>query len=178
MQRDDLGAVVAVLEHFGGLADDVFEPVQARDQRGDVVRRRDRDADLVAGHDRDVVDREHVRRVGHRDQQRALVGERDRHRLVALGDGRADEVGRGHVDLEDAEVEVVEPVALGERACERRPGVSAPLSSSTRSGVVPEMRELSSASSTCRRVARPMSTITSVRKRCEEPRREGLVMPV
>ena len=27
--------------------------------------------DVVAGHDRDVVDRPHVRRVGHRDQQRA-----------------------------------------------------------------------------------------------------------
>ena len=85
-------------------------------------RRRDRDADLVAGHDRDVVDREDVRRVGHRDQQRALVGERDRHRLVALGDAGGDEVGGGHVDLEDAEVEVVEAVALGERARERRRG--------------------------------------------------------
>ena len=67
-------------------ADHVFEPVEARDERGDVVGRRDRDAHLVAGHDRDVVDREHVGGVGHRDKQRALVGERDRHRLVALGD--------------------------------------------------------------------------------------------
>ena len=71
------------------LGDDVLEPVQPRDQRGDVLRRRDRDAHLVAGHDRDVVDRQHVRRVGHRDQQRALVGERHRHRLVALGGGAA-----------------------------------------------------------------------------------------
>ena len=119
VQRDDLPAVFFdFLEHLGGLADDVFEPVQARDQRGDVVRRRDRDADLVAGHDRDVVDGEHVRGVGHRDEQRALVGERHRHRLVALGDGRADEVGGGHVDREDAEVEVVEAVALGQRARE------------------------------------------------------------
>ena len=98
--------------------DDVFEAVQARYERGDVVRGRDRDAHLVAGHDRDVVDREHVRGVGHRDQQRALVGEGDRHRLVALGDRRVDEVRRRHVHLEDAEVEVVEAVALGERARE------------------------------------------------------------
>ena len=53
----------------------------------------------------------------------------------------------------------------------------APFSSSTRSGVVPELREVSSASSTCWREASPMSTITSVRKRCEDPRREGRVMP-
>ncbi len=179
VQRDDLGAVVVGSSiDLRRLADDVFEPVQARDQRGDVVRRRDRDADLVAGHDRDVVDREHVRRVGHRDQQRALVGERHRHRLVALGDGRADEVGGGHVHREDAEVEVVEPVALGQRARERVLRERAALRAAARSGVVPEMRELSSASSTCLREARPMSTITSVRKRCEEPRREGLVMPV
>ena len=119
VQGDDLGAFLAVLEGLRRLADDVFEAVQARDQRGDVIRRRDRDADLVAGHDRDVVDREHVRRVGHRHQQRALVGERHGNRLVALGDGRADEVGGGHVDAEDAEVEVVEPVALGQRARQR-----------------------------------------------------------
>ena len=55
--------------------------------------------------------------------------------------------------------------------------MSAPFSSSTRSGVVPELREASSASSTCSREARPISTITSVRKRGEEPRREGLVTP-
>ena len=67
---------------------------------------------------RDVVDREDVRRVGHRDEQRALVEERDRHRLVALGGRDRDEVRRGHVDLEDAEVEVVEAVALGDGARE------------------------------------------------------------
>ncbi len=55
--------------------------------------------------------------------------------------------------------------------------VSAPSDSSTRSGVVPVEREDSIASSTRARGARPMSTITSVRKRVEEPRREGLVRP-
>ena len=39
-------------------------------------------------------------------------------RLVALGLRRADEVRGGHVDLEDREVDVVEAVALGDRARE------------------------------------------------------------
>ena len=61
-------------------------------------RRGDRGADLVARHQRDVVDREDVRRVGHRDDERALAGEGDRHRLVALGGGAREQVGGGHVD--------------------------------------------------------------------------------
>ena len=61
---------------------------QAREQPLDVGRGGDGRADLVAGHDRDVVLGEHVRGVGHRDHQRALVRERDRHRLVAA-DGAA-----------------------------------------------------------------------------------------
>ena len=72
-QVDDLGGVALflLLDLAVLLGDDVLEPVQARDQVGDVLRRGDRDAHLVAGHDRDVVDRQHVRRIGHRDQQRA-----------------------------------------------------------------------------------------------------------
>ena len=61
VQRDDLRPVLGLLVYLGGLADYVFEPVQARDQRRDVIRRGDRHANLVAGHDRDVVDRQHVR---------------------------------------------------------------------------------------------------------------------
>ena len=176
VQRDDLGVFFGLLL-LGRVLDDVFEAVQARDQRRDVIRRGDRDADLVAGHDRDVVDREHVRRIGHRNQQRALVGECHRDRLVALGDRGRDEVGGGHVDLEDAEVEMVEAVALGKRAGERRRWVSAPFSSRIRSGVVPSMREASIASSTCSRVARPISTITSVRKRGLDRDARGGVSP-
>jgi hypothetical protein len=55
--------------------------------------------------------------------------------------------------------------------------VTALLASSTRSGVVPSLREASIAWSTWSRVASAMSTITSVRKREEEPRREGWVTP-
>ena len=47
-----------------------------------------------------------------------LSANADGDRLVALGDGRRDQVRRRHVDLEDAEVEVVQAVALGQRARE------------------------------------------------------------
>ena len=89
VQGDDLGPVAVGLGLLLDLAlDHVLEPVQARDQRRDVFRRGDRDADVVAGHDRHVVDREHVRRIRHRDQQRVLVRERHRDRAVAPGDRR------------------------------------------------------------------------------------------
>ena len=142
VKRYDLGAVFFFVLLLGR-ADDVFEAVEPRDQRGDVIRRRDRDAHLVAGHDRDVVDRQHVRRVGHRDQQGALVGERHRHRLVALGDRRRDQVGGRHVDLEDAEVEVVQAVALGQRTGETVVGRSPPGRSGSARAAVPELREVS-----------------------------------
>ena len=47
-----------------------------------------------------------------------LVEVGDGHRAVALGRGGAQQVGGRHVDLEDAEVEVIEAVALGDRARE------------------------------------------------------------
>ena len=80
--------------------------------------RGDRRPHLVAGHDRDVVDREHVRGVGHRDQQRAFGDERHGHGLVALDGGRGDELGRVGVDLVVAQRDVVEPEALRDRAGE------------------------------------------------------------
>ena len=72
-QVDDLDRVV-VLAATARL-DDVAEARQTRDHRLDVLVRRDRLTDLVAGHDRDVVDRDDVRRVGHRHEQRPLVDE-------------------------------------------------------------------------------------------------------
>ncbi len=93
----------------------ILEP----DEHGlDVGRRGDRRADLVAGHHRDVVDREHVRRVGHGHEQRAVAGERDRHGLVAPDRGRADELGRIGLDAVELEVEVVEAEPLGDGAGE------------------------------------------------------------
>ena len=71
-----------------------------------------------AGHHPDVVDREDVRGVGHRQQQRAVVGEADRHRLVALGGLGADQVDGAHVEVVDREVDEVQAEALGDHAGE------------------------------------------------------------
>ncbi len=115
-QVDDVGAGLLGLFGGGGVAgDDVLQARHARDQIGDRVGRGDRHAHLVAGHDRYVVDGQHIGGVGHRQQQRALVHERYRHRLIALGGAVDDQVGSAHVDREDVEVEMVQAVALGKR---------------------------------------------------------------
>jgi hypothetical protein len=92
--------------------------LEALEQPRDVGRRRDRRAHLVAGHDRDVVLREHVRGVGHGDEQRPLAGERHRHGLVAPDRRGGHELGGIGVDAVEAEIDVVEPEALGHRARE------------------------------------------------------------
>ena len=96
------------------LLDDVADPSEPRDHVRDVLAGRDDDADLVAGQDRDVVDRVDVGGVRHRDHQRTVPGGGDRQRVVALGDLGGHEVRGRHVDVEDPEVDVVEPVALGQ----------------------------------------------------------------
>ena len=112
-------------------------------------------------------------------QQRRLVDEGDRHRLVALGGGGGDEVRRGHVDLEDRQVQVVEPVALGDRAGELPPASARRrceqhLARAWRPSVA---RRLDRRVDALARSASPRSTMTSVRKRLEPPRRLGRVMP-
>ena len=77
--------------------------------------RGDRDVAVQPGHHLDVVDREHVRRVGHRQQQRLVVDITDRDRPIAASRAHGQQVGCPHVDLVDVEVDVVEPVALGDR---------------------------------------------------------------
>jgi ABC-type Fe3+ transport system permease subunit len=77
-----------------------------------------RDPAVEAGGHLDVVDRQHVRRVGHRQQQGLLVDVTDRHRARTAGRGDRDEVGRRHVDVVDVEIDEVEAVALGHRARE------------------------------------------------------------
>ena len=86
--------VVGVLGR--GLHDRVdvaVHPVEALDRLVDLRRGRDDRAHLGAGDGADVVDREHVRRVGHRDDEPAVLPT-DRDRLVAarerLGDERRD----------------------------------------------------------------------------------------
>ena len=95
-----------------------LERVEPADQRLDVVGGGDRDAAVEAGDHLDVVDREHVRGVGDRHEQRLRVDVADRDRLVAARGGDREQVGRAHVDVEGVEVEVVEAVALGDRARE------------------------------------------------------------
>ena len=75
----------------------------------------DGDVAVEAGGDLDVVDGEHVGRVGGRDQQRVLVDVADRHRLVAARHRHREQGRRGDVDAVDGEVDVVEAVALGGR---------------------------------------------------------------
>jgi hypothetical protein len=110
-QLDDLRLVLLVAD----LLDGVAEVGELPDQRVDVLRGGDGAADLIAGRHRDVVEREHVGRVGSRDEHGLLAEERDRDGLVAACFGRVEQVRGAVVDLEGVEVDVVEPVPLGER---------------------------------------------------------------
>ena len=104
---------IALRDLRRGLRDRVVDPVQLADQRVDVLARGHRAAHVEPGHHRDVVDREDVRRVRHGHEHGALVEVGDGQRLVAARRAGAHEVGGAHVHLEDREVHVVEPVALG-----------------------------------------------------------------
>ena len=105
-----VAGVVGVLEV------DVVELVQAPDERHDVLSRRRRGAHVEARHERDVVDGEDVARVAHGHEDRAVVDEPDRDRLVAAGGRGGQEVGGRHVDGEGGEVDVVDPEAVGDDA--------------------------------------------------------------
>ena len=67
---------------------------------------------------RHVIDGKDVRRIGHRHQQCPVVEEGHRNGRIALRRVRVDQVGRAHVWRESREVDVFEPVALGERPAE------------------------------------------------------------
>ena len=115
-RRSTTSRPVVLVDRLGD--HDLVERVQALDERGDVLLGRDGRPHLVAAHERDVVDGEDVARVDHRDEQRAVVDDLDRDRPVALGRARRQQVGRGHVDPEDAEVDLVDAEALGDDARE------------------------------------------------------------
>ena len=168
------GALLLVLE-VG--RDDVVQARQARDEACDVLAAGDRGADLLAGQQRDVVDGEDVGGVGHRDEQRAVVEEADRHRLVALGGGDRDEVRRLHVGLEDRQVEVLEAVALGDGARVAVGGQRAGLQQHVLGRLAGAPRLLDRRRRRASRSTSPRSTMTSVRKRAGPPARRGLVMP-
>ena len=113
-QIDDLGLGELVLGAVDEVGDDVLHAPQAADEGLQILTAGDGRPDLHAGHDRDVVHRDHVRRVGHGDEQRALAAVGDRDRVVAARRRGRDQPGRGHVDLERGEVDVLEAVTLGE----------------------------------------------------------------
>jgi hypothetical protein len=117
-QVDDLGVRLLVLGAADRVRDDLLHPPHAGDERAEVLAAGDRGADLQARHDREVVHRDDVGGIGHRDEQRALAGVGDRHGVVAPGGGDGDEARGGHVDLEGGEVDVLEAMALCERAGE------------------------------------------------------------
>ena len=174
----------------GGSASASSSVLAARSRRGrssgprgapaavDVRRRGDRRADLVARHDRDVVDREDVGGVDHRDQQRAVAREGDRHGLVAAHGGGRDELGGVGIDAVELEVDVVEAEALGDGAGELVLGQRAvgdehalgrPSRSRWRGSIARSIVPWST---------NPRSTMTSVSTRPEPPRREGVVIPL
>ncbi len=107
---------------LGFLVDDVFDRLvhagEPCEQQVEVLDGGGGGLDAPAGHHADVIDREHVGGVGHGEQQRAVVGEADGQRLVALGGLDADEVDGAHVEVEDAEVDEVQAEALGDNTCE------------------------------------------------------------
>ena len=98
--------------------DRAFHPGEPVSSRAEVLDRGDRHAHPPAGDHRDVVDRQHVRRVGHRQQQRAVLGEPDGHGLVALGGLGGDQVHGAHVKVVDRQIEVIQSKPLGHHAGE------------------------------------------------------------
>ena len=103
-----------------GLRDGVDLGVDAEvavDRRRELGRARDDRLHLASGDGPDVVEREHVRRVGHRDDELPVLPA-DRDGLVAAGDGLAHEAHGRRVDRGVGEVEVLEPDLLGEGADE------------------------------------------------------------
>ncbi len=101
---------IAVVDHVvgdahvgeaGGVVDAGEHAVQApglAEQVGDLVRRGQQRPDLAAGDDPQVVEREHVRGVGHRHDQAPVGVDAHRHRLVAAHRPRVDQLGDAAVD--------------------------------------------------------------------------------
>ena len=141
-------------------------------------RRGDRGADLVAGHDRDVVDREHVGRVGHRDQQRAVVDEGDRAPPgSAWRRAASTRLAAAMSTWKTLQVEVVEPEALGDRARELVLRDRALVEQHGARASSPAARALSMAASTVSRLGEA-ELDDDVGEEAPSPRRDvGVVMP-
>ncbi len=100
------------------VVDEVAEAAAAGQQRVEAVARDDDRDDVAVRQHRDVVGREQVARVGHRDDQRAVLAEADRDCVEALHRGLGDGVQRREVGLDGLEVDELQPEALGDRDAE------------------------------------------------------------
>ena len=100
------------------LLDGGVEPAEAAEEGVHVLLGGDRAADLVAGHHRQVVDGEHVRRVGGGHQHHVVVEEGDRDGAVLAQHRGVDQRRRALVDRVAVEVHVLDAVPLGDGAGE------------------------------------------------------------
>ena len=124
----------------------------------------------MPGHELQVVEREHVRRVDHRDHQPlAALVEPDRGRVVALGSLRGHQVERPRVELVDRKVDEVEPEALGDRTGELLRRQVARVNEDLL-GVRPADFASSTAAFTRSAEVKPSSAITSEMNRAPPPR--------
>ena len=110
----DLGGVVAAV--LGGEVGQVVAEPDA--EAVDVVVGGDDRAHRHARDHRHVVDGQHVGRVGHRQQELALVVLADRDRVVAAHEAGVDEPGEVVVDPEHRQVDALDAEALREHARE------------------------------------------------------------
>ena len=113
----DRGGEVDLASLSSAVVGEVRDVVAELDaQAVDVVVGGDDRAHRHAGDHRDVVDRQHVGRVGHGQQELPVVVLADRDRVVAAHEARVDQARQVGVDLEDREVDALDAEPLGQHA--------------------------------------------------------------
>ena len=110
----DLGEVFVLL--LDGLSDGIVQPAHPSDHTCDVLARGHDRLHLVARHELEVVERKHVRGIRDRDHQGAVLAAPDRHRLETSRRLHGDQVDGPGIGLEEVQVRVQQPEALGDRA--------------------------------------------------------------
>jgi hypothetical protein len=111
-QQLRLGLVV----RLGDGLDRLLDAGETRDQDVQVLDRGGRSAHATPGQHRDVVDRQHVGGVGHREDHGAVLQKADRDRLVAADRLHVEQIDSPHVDLVDRQVDVVQAIAFGDHS--------------------------------------------------------------
>jgi hypothetical protein len=117
-EAGEVGVVVGLVGRgLHDLVDLAVDPEEPLDRLDDLARGGDDGADLGAGEGADVVDCEDVRRVGHRDDELAVLPS-DRDGLVAARERLGDDGGDGPVDGAVVQVDELEADLARERAHE------------------------------------------------------------